>query len=172
MHAVPRGALEMLAKVWTLQRVAFVDASSSLFGSRAGRTAVGAPHELSRFDGCFTKLHVLGLTEYDKVLMLDLDLAVMADLSALFELPAPAAMRRGANQIPHGAPLAGRSFFAGEDAYDADHVGWEWGQASGINAGVMLLEPHEGMYQRALKEGAQVRAGLEGSPRCHPLPRR
>ena len=147
--AVPKSALKLLSKVWTLHRVEFVEATSELFASRTGHTGI----QPSRFDGCFTKLQVLGLHEYHKIVMLDVDLSVMADLNSLFELPAPAAMRRGPNNIPHGTALNGRSFFTGEMSLDqAEHLGWAWGQGSGINAGVMVLEPDKELYRRAMME--------------------
>ena len=130
---VPAQALEMLSKCWKLHLVEYVAASKSLFGCKD-----------KRFDGVFTKLHVLGLTDYDKVLMLDIDLAVLRCPDALFELPAPAAMRRGYSAHVHGGRMHGRSFFGGF----ADN----WGQCGGINAGVMLLKPDTELHKRALKE--------------------
>ena len=134
---VPDGSLQLLATVWLLRRVDYIDAANSLFISKN-----------SRFDGCFTKLHVLGLTEYAKVLMLDLDLAILGCPDVIFELPTPAALCRGVNCKAHGDCIDGRNFFRGED----DEAGWEWGQGGGINAGVMLLEPNETMYRQALQE--------------------
>ena len=45
------------------------------------------------------KLHALGLVDYSKVLMLDLDLAILASLDELFDLAAPAALCRGGARL-------------------------------------------------------------------------
>ena len=63
----------------------------------------------------FTKLHALGLVEYDKILMLDIDIAVLDCADALFDLPAPAALWRGLSQTrEHGFPIDGRCFSVGQ----------------------------------------------------------
>jgi hypothetical protein len=93
----------------------------------------------------FTKLHALGLVEYDKILMLDIDIAVLDCADALFDLPAPAALWRGLSQTrEHGFPIDGRCFFGGPDD--------NWGQTGGINAGVMMLAPDSSLHTRALQE--------------------
>jgi len=137
---LPRSSLELLAEVWQLRKVEFVLAHESLFSSLG-----------SRFDGVFTKLHALGLTAYQKVLVLDLDIAVISCPDELFALPAPAAMHRAVRGGRHGTRLEGRHFFARE-SLDPEAQAYEWGQAGGINAGVMLLAPQRELYERVLKE--------------------
>lgn len=102
MHTddVPMSSRALLEEVWSLRLVDFVDAASGLFTLKGGR-----------FDGVFTKLHVLGLTEYAKVLMLDIDIAVLHCPDDLFELSPPAAMCRGRSGAPHGSRIDGRFFF-------------------------------------------------------------
>lgn len=129
----PTSTLELLAEIWQLQNVEYIDGNEALFWKKG-----------NRFDGVFTKLHVLGLTDYNKVLMLDLDLAIFDCLDELFDLPAPAAMRRGMGFYKHGSRIDGRSFFRGE--YE------NWLQGGGINAGVMLLRPDATLYTRSLYE--------------------
>ena len=121
---IPQSAVDVLSNVWSLRLVEFVYAHERLFN------AVG-----SRFEGVFTKLHVLGLTEYTKVLMLDLDIAVLGCPDDLFALPAPAALHRRQWGALHGTYIEGRSFLAAEKL-NAESECFEWGQASGINAGV------------------------------------
>ena len=140
-NAVPAASCELLAKVWRLKRVDYVDAVEALFRSKG-----------YRFDGCFTKLHALGLLDYAKVLMLDLDLAILGNPHELFELPAPAALKRGQNCMPHGSRIDGRRFFRDEAGEDA---ALNWCQGGGINAGVMLLEPNKMFYERSLQEVSQ-----------------
>lgn len=108
------------------------------------------PH---RFDKVFTKLRVLGLTQYEKVLMMDIDLVVLSNIDNLFRLSAPAALRRGMNdgrwQLSTGDPIDGKPFFGGRDASAPK---WSWGQGTGINAGVMLLQPDEEVLANMLLE--------------------
>eukprot|EP00969_Alexandrium_andersonii_P333964 14758742-Alexandrium_andersonii.AAC.1 len=123
--------------------------SSRLF-KRPGRT---------RFADVFTKLQVFALTCYEKVLFLDLDTWVRdaGRLDDLFEkLPAPAALQRGENPgavlgsaMPYEACWRGykRKAWVEEDGktFREHHRAFE--QASGINAGVMLLRPSAPLLQ-------------------------
>ena len=142
MHTddVPESARAMLSNVWKLKLVDLIKADNGLFSCPG-----------TRFTHVFTKLHVLGLLEYEKVLLLDLDIAVLRCPDELFELNAPAAMHRIVAGAPHGARIDGRCFFAGEDLEPGSDV-YEWGQGSGINAGVMLLQPDAKLHARVLKE--------------------
>merc|ERR1719242_1514282 len=54
-------------------------------------------------------------------------------------------MNHHAWKAQHGKPIDGRCFFRGEDDDE-----FPWGQAAGINAGVMLWQPHWRTYQRML----------------------
>ena len=137
---VPQSTLDLLQEVWILKPVDYVMAHPSLFACKG-----------TRFDAVFTKLHVFSLSEYDKVVMLDLDLAIMHCPDALFGLPAPAALHRSLYGNCHGARIDGRNFFA--PAYvDPDSQVYEWGQAGGINAGVMVLAPSTKMHRQVLHE--------------------
>ena len=136
---VPHSSRAILSLVWKLRLVEFIDADEGLFASKGGR-----------FDGVFTKLHVLSLVDYDKVLMLDLDLAILECPDELFDLPAPAAMGRSLCGGPHGSKIYSRNFFLGGDTDSDDH--YPWTQAGGINAGVMLLAPDLELHARAIHE--------------------
>lgn len=105
---VPASTLTLLAEVWSLHRVDHIEADSALFHLKG-----------TRFDGVFTKLHVFGLCEYEKVLMLDLDLAVLRCPDELFDLPAPAALSRSVNGARPGALIDGRHWFAAEEPDEA-----------------------------------------------------
>ena len=137
---IPQSAVELLSKVWRVRLVDFVYADQKLFNT------VG-----SRFEGVFTKMHVFALTEYAKIVVLDLDIAVLACPDELFKLPAPAALHRRVRGNDHGAALNGRTFFVG-DNLDSESNCFEWGQSGGINAGVMLLEPNMALYERTMKD--------------------
>ena len=137
---VPKSTCTLLSRVWRLKLVDYIDANAGLFRMKGGR-----------FDGVFTKLHVLNLVEYEKVLMLDLDLAILKCPDVLFELQAPAAMHRSVGGMAHGARIDGRNFFAGASVDSWSEVE-PWSQCSGINAGVMVLEPGAEIYARALQE--------------------
>ena len=83
--------------------------------------------------------------------MLDLDLAIMRRPDVLFELPAPAAMHRRLYGNSHGARIDGRHFFAPSYLDKGSQV-YEWGQAGGINAGVMVLAPSNRRLRQVLHE--------------------
>lgn len=137
---LPTSSRDILAVAWKLVRVEYVEAHGDLFHMRG-----------TRFDGVFTKLHALSLVDYEKVLMLDIDLVVASCPDELFDLPAPAAMHRGISGAPHGSKIDGRWFFAGEFG-DVESGVKPWGQQGGINCGVMLLKPDENTYKLALQE--------------------
>eukprot|EP00928_Gymnodinium_smaydae_P046938 TRINITY_DN31296_c0_g1_i1.p1 TRINITY_DN31296_c0_g1~~TRINITY_DN31296_c0_g1_i1.p1 ORF type:complete len:592 (+),score=124.23 TRINITY_DN31296_c0_g1_i1:41-1777(+) len=138
---VPEGMLKLLASIWDCRPVDHVHSTKALTTWK----------EPNRFDNVFTKLHCLGLVEFEKVLMMDIDLLVTANVDDLFELSAPAALRRGMNDskwpLKHGDYIDGRPFFAG-----ASSGQYSWGQGTGINAGVMLLQPNEEVLQTMLEE--------------------
>mmetsp|Transcript_45716 Transcript_45716/g.97999 ORF Transcript_45716/g.97999 Transcript_45716/m.97999 type:complete len:636 (+) Transcript_45716:576-2483(+) len=133
-------ALELLRTCgWILKKVEHVRAAESLFQEGCLQM---------RFANVFTKLHVFGLTDYSKVVMMDSDILVRRNIDDLFDLEAPAAMARGALAgYKHGEPIDGRSFFS-----DANAGVWAWGQGTGINAGVMLFEPSEETLAQCLRE--------------------
>lgn len=96
---------------------------------------IHAPHATlaPRHTCVFSKLEVFRLP-YRRVVFLDLDLVPMADLSPLFEVPAPAAMHHGAcsAHLAHGELIP-------KDAMD-----YRWC----VNAGVMRLDPMRTSEQR------------------------
>jgi len=134
---VPEESLECLRAVgWKTQQIRYVHASSALFSSAH-----------SRFESVFTKLRALELVTYSKILLMDVDLLVRRNIDGLFKLPAPAAMHRGAwNGYKHGQRMDGKAFFAGAVGHSP------WGQGTGINAGVMLLEPDPDVFDHMLAE--------------------
>jgi len=85
-----------------------------------------------RFMGVFTKFHALSLTEYDKIVMLDVDLLVRRNVDHLFERHAPTATRRGSpGNHEDDAPIPDQC---------------------GINAGVMILRPSNNVFKRILAD--------------------
>ena len=135
---IPERTLRILGHLWDLRLVEAVDAADRLFNT------VG-----TRFDKAFTKLHALSLMEYEKVLALDLGIAVTGRLDHLFQMNPPVALHRRTSGNKHGAPIDGRRFFRGEGPNDYP---WEWTQGSGINAGVLLLQPDEALYKYAMRQ--------------------
>jgi alpha-N-acetylglucosamine transferase len=80
-----------------------------------------------RFQHVFTKLRCLEMEEFDKVLILDIDMIVMRNIDHLFEeLPTPAACVRSL-KTPHGKAIKPGTM---------------------INAGTMLIKPDAGEYKR------------------------
>ena len=135
---VPRNYLEAFEKdgLWQLRKTDYIDGVPALYVSKG-----------NIFDGVFTKLAAWKLEEYSKVILLDLDIIPLKPLDELFDLPCPAAMVRGQGQRQHGAKVDGSDFFATEDYQD-----YPWGQAGGINAGLILLQPDNHVFQEMLRE--------------------
>ena len=104
-------AYHILQKFWQVREIEHLPATSEKLFS--------GWKEQNRFCYVFTKLHALNLVEYDKVLVLDIDMIVRGNIDCLFDdenLRAPAALRRGANNgcgFSHGAALPGEHFFQG-----------------------------------------------------------
>ena len=101
---VPSNYLEAFAHdgLWDLHSVNYIDGVEDLYVSKG-----------SVFDGVFTKLSVWKLCEYDKVLLLDLDIMPCKSLDELFELRCPAALIRGQSDKSHGQKIDGKHFFPG-----------------------------------------------------------
>lgn len=140
---VPANFISLLSRLWDCRLVEHISACTEKLSYQDA-----TPH---RFDKVFTKLRVLQLVDFAKVLLLDIDLVVLANIDELFELRAPAALRRGMNDtrwpLKTGDPIDGRAFFSGRDS-----TKWSWGQGTGINAGVMLLQPNEWVFSDMLAE--------------------
>ena len=135
---VPRNYLEAFEKdgLWQLHKVDYIDGVPDLYVTKG-----------NIFDGVFTKLAVWKLEDYSKVLLLDLDIIPLKPLDKLFDLPCPAAMVRGQGETPHGAKVDGRLFFGTENYQE-----YPWGQSGGINAGLILLQPDNYVFQQMLTE--------------------
>ena len=98
----PERFLTDLQELWKLVPVQRIDAHKDLFTG---------DFEGHRFDGVFTKLHALTFVQYDKVLLMDIDLAILDLPDELFDLKAPAAMRRGPRESKHGERMHTRGWF-------------------------------------------------------------
>lgn len=115
----------------------------------------------SRFIDVFTKLRALQLTEFDKVLLLDLDMLVrsagetktqeqtLAGIESLFDLEPPAAHKRGPPIPQHGDRVSYAQLWSHPERRKSS--GWFEAipchqQGSGINAGVMLLRPDAAVF--------------------------
>lgn len=93
----------------------------------------------TRFKEVFTKLHALNL-DYDKILMLDLDMFILKNLDHLFNLSAPAAMIRETN-LNYGEKIP------------SELIRIKNGKISGgINAGLMLLQPSKKEFNEIMNE--------------------
>ena len=131
---VPAPYLEVLQQYWTLRQVEHLSGVQALYKD----------WDNSRFKDVFTKLQALSCTDYAKLLMMDLDMLVRDNLDELFQLNTPAALKRcsGQEQPPHGG------HFYAEDLWRSHRDG----MSSGINAGVMLLQPDLTVYERIIGE--------------------
>ena len=122
----------MLIKVgWQLRTVEYINGDKFYTRGSGGR-----------FSGVFTKLQALNLTEFDKVVLLDLDLLVRVSIDDLFDRPTPSAMRRHASG----------------DFVDQEHIMEECFLddrgylKSGINAGVMVMRPSAQDFKEMMEE--------------------
>ena len=84
----------------------------------------------SRFKEIFTKLEILSLAQYDKILWLDTDIIVMKNIDQLFKLKPPAAV------VKHYYVAYGKKIPSKLICQDNKLT-------HGINAGVILLKPDE-----------------------------
>eukprot|EP00927_Polykrikos_kofoidii_P052140 TRINITY_DN45926_c0_g1_i1.p1 TRINITY_DN45926_c0_g1~~TRINITY_DN45926_c0_g1_i1.p1 ORF type:complete len:472 (+),score=42.22 TRINITY_DN45926_c0_g1_i1:123-1538(+) len=108
----------------------------------------------NRFRDVFTKLQVLSLP-YRKVLLFDLDILVRSNVSELLALGTPAAMVRGEPSPTHGERVPYERFWQGYNRRRWDESSEpellpRHQQASGINAGVMLLPGRSSEYLDAM----------------------
>ena len=124
MHTddVPKVWLEVCEHVgWETRRIEYLEYHKRLYPQQ------------SRFSGTFTKLMVIGLEEFPKVLLLDTDMLVKTDaIDSIFEKPTPSACRRHAT----GKYMDGEEIVPDQLVKRGDQIG-------GINAGCVLLEPSE-----------------------------
>ena len=82
----------------------------------------------TRFRDVFTKLACLNLTQYDKIILLDLDMIVTKNIDHLFKLEAPAACLKRF-YVPFGKKIPANMICQGNKLVGS------------INAGLMLLKP-------------------------------
>lgn len=84
--------------------------------------------ETTRFRDVFTKLECLSLVQYDKIILLDLDMIVAKNIDHLFQLQPPAACVKK-YYVPYGEKIPSNMICRGDQL------------VGGINAGLMLLKP-------------------------------
>jgi len=84
-----------------------------------------------RFRHTFTKIETLGMTEYEKIVVIDIDTLVLRGCGELFAMEAPAAMQRGQKDWGSSRRHAATLFDQNGD------------RKGGINAGVMVLHPND-----------------------------
>ena len=96
----------------------------------------------TRFREVFTKFNLFKLTQYDKIIILDLDMFVLHNMDHLFELPAPAAKYKSRNiKLKYGQKIPNNLITVkNKRVYN------------GINAGLMLLKPSEEEFNNIINE--------------------
>jgi len=100
-------------------------------------------YETNRFKDVFTKLQCLTLTQYNKIIMIDIDMLVVKNMDHLFDLKAPAASLRkydliNGQKIPQHLIVKNNKLIGG------------------INAGLMLLQPDQNEYNDIVKDLLQT----------------
>jgi len=134
-HDVPREYHTILQQWWTLVMVSYIPCYDLC--------------KNERFLNVFTKLHIFNLEGFDKVLWLDLDTLLLQNIEHVFDQNAPAAL-----------PITGRGNHL-EDFYDLYDHGDLMEEDTPINAGVMLVAPHEEVFNLLIADVTQV------DPRWH-----
>lgn len=145
MHTpdVPQSYCKVLEQAgWICREVDYIkDVARSLFHNWRS----------SRFIDVFTKLRALQLDDFDKVLLLDLDILVRdgcapgGNIDSLFSLKPPAAMKRGDPVPQHGEEVPYSKLWGHPTRRRGDELPPHQ-QASGINAGVMLFRPDREIF--------------------------
>lgn len=96
-------------------------------------------YEENRFKDMFTKLQCLQLTQYSKIIMIDIDMYVLGNMDDLFKLSPPAASVR-TYTLPHNTTIPKHLIYRNNEL------------VGGINAGVMLLKPDKQEYNEIIKD--------------------
>ena len=126
---VPAKQKEILKEYYIVIEIDFVQVDKALIKD----------YDTNRFRDVFTKLQCFKLTQYQKIIMIDIDMLVIKNMDHLFDLPAPAASLRRID-LPQGKPIP-KSLIV----KNGKLVG-------GINAGLMLLEPNIDEYNDMLND--------------------
>lgn len=95
--------------------------------------------EKERFKDVFTKLECLKLIQYDKIILLDLDMIIVKNIDKLFKLSPPAAVLKH-NYVPYGQKISSKMICNNNKLINT------------INAGLMLLEPNINEYENIKKD--------------------
>lgn len=85
-------------------------------------------YDHNRFKDIFTKLQCFKLTQYEKIIMIDIDMLIIRDMDDLFNLKAPAASLKN-HDLKHGEKIPKNLIIKNGNLIGS------------INAGVMLLKP-------------------------------
>lgn len=115
---VTKHSIEILSQVYTkIVPIDYVKVNPNIFLD-----------EKTRFRDVFTKLRCLDLIQYEKIIILDLDMIITKNIDHLFNLNAPAACLKK-NYVPYGKRI-------NPDTICSDNK-----LVGSINAGLMLLVP-------------------------------
>ena len=108
-----------------------------------------------RWEHVVDKLNIFKLTQFDKVLLMDVDIVILKRLDALFEEPEtdvkenlgnPAEVRDDEGKQPQRYLMAGDSAPVGADKHT-----WPAPRRDIINAGFVVVHPSEEMFEHYLK---------------------
>ena len=127
-----------LSKVFThVIKIEYVKVSPSIFSD-----------ENTRFSNVFTKLTCLSLTQYDKIILLDLDMIVAHNFDHVFKLRPPAACLKK-NYVSYGKIIPRKMICDNPTKGEGNKL------VGSINAGLMLLKPDNKEWDEIKKDISQ-----------------
>jgi len=129
---VPQHQIKLLQDFYQVVHVNLLEVPSKLFKH----------YEWSRFKHVFTKFEAFKFEEYDKVILIDIDMLVLRNMDHLFNITAPAAMciYKG---LPHNKIIPKKYLVQKNNSSQVSY---------GINAGLVLIKPSIDEYDKIVKD--------------------
>jgi lipopolysaccharide biosynthesis glycosyltransferase len=129
---VPQNQIKLLNDYFNVVHIKEINVPAELFKD----------YDYSRFKHVFTKLEALKFIEYDKIILIDIDMIVIRNIDELFNLNAPSATSIN-KKLTHGKIIPKKYMIQQNNPYMVSY---------GINAGLMLLKPSIEEYNEIIKD--------------------
>lgn len=120
-----------------------------------------------RWAHVMTKLRVYQLVEYEKVLLMDSDIVVLQRIDAIFDDPAAQVfqnLNNASNVMDDEAPQPSSYIMAGNSGPAAIEHDWPGERGNRLNAGFVILQPSEEMFQHQYSVASIEGRFFSGSP--------